>query len=121
MGVSRSKAAFGLRAVRTLLIVHVAVLVLVRLFRDSDDFSDWDLIAFLNANSFDSLWQLLQRPEIHFRQLFAFSMNVGAESVPSTILFRGLGHVSLYWSNVILVLVAGHEKGGGGYQCMQHV
>ena len=37
------------RLVRQFLILHVIVLVLVRIFRDADDFSDWDLIPFLNA------------------------------------------------------------------------
>ncbi len=92
------------RLVRQFLILHVIVLVLVRVFRDADDFSDWDLIPFLNANSFASLWQLLQRPEVHFRNPFSFSMNVGAESVLSAVLLRGLGHFSLYWSNVFVLL-----------------
>ena len=90
---------------RQFLILHVIVLVLVRVFRDADDFSDWDLIPFLNANSFTSLWQLLQRPEVHFRNPFSFSMNVGAESVPSAVLLHGLGHISLYWSNVLVLLL----------------
>ena len=93
------------RLIRQVLILHVIVLVLVRVFRDADDFSDWELIPFLNANAFASLWQLLQRPEVHFRNPFSFSMNVGAESVPSAVLLRGLGRISLYWSNVLVLLL----------------
>src|SRR5262249_12095321 len=40
-----------------------------------------------------------------FRNPFDFSINVGAESVPSAVLVRGLGHVSLYWSNVLVLLI----------------
>src|SRR5262245_3255608 len=98
----RARAA---RRVRLLLILHVIALVLVRLFRDADDFVDWDLIPFLNANTFPSLRQLLLRPELHFRNPFDFPVNVGAESVPSAVLLRGLGHVSLYWSNVLVLLI----------------
>jgi hypothetical protein len=93
------------RVLRAVLILHVVALVLIRLIPGADDFSDWDLIPFLNANSFPSLWQLLQHPVVHFRQPFTFSTNVGAESVSSAVLLRGLGYVSLYWSPVILLLV----------------
>src|SRR5262249_45029549 len=93
------------RLVRTLLIIHVIALVLVRLIPGADDFSDWDLIPFLNANAFHSLSQLLARPELHFYVPFSFSMNVGAESVPSAVLLRALGHVSLFWSNVLVLIV----------------
>src|SRR5207244_11339323 len=101
---SQRQALLTPRLIRQVLILHVIVLVLVRVFRDADDFSDWELIPFLNANSFASLWQLLQRPEVHFRNPFSFSMNVGAESVLSAVLLRGLGHFSLYWSNVFVLL-----------------
>jgi len=91
---------------RNACILHLCVLVLVRVLRDADDFNDWDLITFLNANAFDSLWQLLKRPDVHFRNPFSFPLyNVGSESVPSILMFRLLGHVSLYWSNVIVILV----------------
>ena len=92
------------RVARQFLILHVVVLVLVRVVRDADDFSNWDLIPFLNANAFVSLGKLLQQPEVHFHNPFSFSMNVGAESVPSAVLLRGLGHLSLYWSNVLILL-----------------
>jgi hypothetical protein len=101
----KPKTIFSPAAIRGLLILNVAVLVVVRLIRDADDFSDWDLIPLLNANAFESLWRLLQRPEIHFRTPFFVTMNVGSESVPSTILLRIFGHVSLYWSPVLVLLV----------------
>src|SRR6266404_1127423 len=102
---AQRQAVLTPRLIRQVLILHVIILVLVRVFRDADDFSDWELIPFLNANAFASLWQLLQRPEVHFRNPFSFSMNVGAESVPSAVLLRGLGRISLYWSNVLVLLL----------------
>jgi hypothetical protein len=102
---AKPKTIFSPAVIRGLLILNVAVLVVVRLIRDADDFSDWDLIPFLNANAFESLWQLLQRPELHFRTPFSVTMNVGSESVPSTILLRIFGHISLYWSPVLVLFV----------------
>src|SRR5713101_1142079 len=98
--------AADLALLRRVFILNLVVLVLLRLIRDADDFSNWDLVGFLNANAFDSLAELLRRPEVHFRNPFSFPQyNVGAESTLSAILFHALGHVSLYWSNVIVVLV----------------
>jgi hypothetical protein len=92
--------------VRNLLCLHVVVLVVVRLVRGADDFANWDLTGFLNANSFSTLWELLARPEVHFRNPFSFPQyNVGAESVLSAVLFRILAHVSLYWAPVVVLLV----------------
>jgi hypothetical protein len=91
---------------RNLPCLHVVALVLVRLLRSADDFSNWDLTGFLNANSFSTLWELLARPEVHFRNPFSFpQLNVGAESVLSALLFRILAHVSLYWAPVVVLLV----------------
>jgi hypothetical protein len=96
----------ALARLRALLVLNLVVLVVVRLVRDADDFNNWDLISFLNANSFDSLRALLRRPEIHLLRPFSFPLyNVGAESVPSALMFRALGHVSLYWSNAVVLLV----------------
>lgn len=96
----------ALARLRTLLVLNLVALVVVRLVRDADDFNNWDLISFLNANSYDSLRTLLWRHEVHFLRPFSFPLyNVGAESVPSAVLFRALGHVSLYWSNAIVLLV----------------
>ena len=89
-----------------LLCLHVVVLLLVRLLRGADDFSNWDLTGFLNVNSFSTLWELLARPEVQFRNPFSFPQcNVGAESVLSAVLFRILAHVSLYWAPVVVLLV----------------
>lgn len=64
-------------------------LVLVRLLRGADDFANWDLTGFLNVNSFSTLWEILARPEVHFRNPFSFpQFNVGAESLLSALLFR---------------------------------
>lgn len=90
----------------TLLVFHVFSLILIRTIIDADDFNNWDLIPFLNANTADSLWDLLQRPEVHFLRPFSFPLyNVGAESVFSAVLFRFFGHISLYWSNVLVLLI----------------
>ena len=92
--------------VRNLLVLHVVVLVVVRVIRDADDFVNWDLTGFLNANAFASLRDLLARPEVHFWKPFSFPQyNVGAESAPSAILYRALAPVSLYWTPVVVVLV----------------
>ena len=67
-----------------LAIAHVALLILVRAVRDADDVSQWDLVAFLNAQC-DSLGAVLRRPEVHFLNPFSFPLyNVGAESAVST-------------------------------------
>jgi hypothetical protein len=89
-----------------LLLLHIFLLVLIRILANPDDFSNWDLIPFLNANVAASLSDLLQRPEVHFPNPFTFPLyNTGPESVSSAIMFRILGHVSLYWSNVIVLMV----------------
>gem|GEM_PF-6911092 len=89
-----------------LAILHVCLLIGIRMLYDADDFNNWDLIPFLNANTADSLWSLLQRAEVHFWHPFSFPLyNVGAESVCSAVLFRLLGHLSLYWSNVLVLIV----------------
>jgi hypothetical protein len=68
--------------------VHVVALVLVRVLRDADDFANWDLTAFLNANVWDSLWELLNQPVVHFRNPFSFpQMNVGGD-LSSMLLLR---------------------------------
>jgi len=91
---------------RNLLFLHLVLLVLIRVLCDADDFVNWDLTGFLNANSFGTLRELLARPEVHFRNPFSFPLyNVGAESVISAILFRILRHVSLYWTNVVVLLI----------------
>lgn len=93
------------RAPAAFAIVHLALLVLVRAIRDADDVSQWDLISFLNAQS-DSLGAVLRRPEVHFLNPFSFPLyNVGAESAVSTVLHKGFGYLSLYWSTLLVLLV----------------
>jgi hypothetical protein len=87
-------------------VAHFGVLVLLRLLLQPDEWVNWDLIPLLNANVFPSLAELLRREEIHFRQPWSFPLyNIGSESAVSAVLLRGLGAVSLYWSNALLVLV----------------
>ncbi|MGH3992607.1 MAG: hypothetical protein ACRDSN_09105, partial [Pseudonocardiaceae bacterium] len=69
----------ALARLRALLVLNLVALVVVRLVRDADDFNNWDLISFLNANSYDSLRTLLWRHEVHFLRPFSFPLyNVGA-------------------------------------------
>ncbi len=94
------------RLARDLLLLHFVALVLVRLLHEPDDLASWDLTGFLNANSFSTLRELLARPEVHFWNPFSFPQyNCGAESVITAILSRILGHVSLYWTPVVVLLV----------------
>lgn len=87
-----------------LILLHLFLLIAVRILVNSDDFNNWDLIPFLNSNAANSLHELMTRREVHFLKPFSFPQyNVGAESTIAALLFRGLGHVSLYWS-VVFVL-----------------
>ncbi|HEY2772807.1 MAG TPA: hypothetical protein VGK20_02015 [Candidatus Binatia bacterium] len=91
---------------RRLALAHFALLVAIRLLWDSDDFTNWDLISFLNANSFVTLGNLLARPELHFHNPFSFPLyNTGAESVLSVLLHRLFSQVSLFWSNTAVLVV----------------
>lgn len=91
--------------IRRLAVLNVVALVVWRLFGEADDLNNWDLIGFLNAESFHSLWTVLQQPEVHFRKPFSFPLyNVGAESTLATLVFRGIGSWSLYWANPLVLL-----------------
>ncbi|HSB62146.1 MAG TPA: hypothetical protein VLI67_10525, partial [Vicinamibacteria bacterium] len=95
----------GRMAPRALAVAHVAALVLLRALRDADDLGNWDLIAFLNAES-ESAAAVLRRPEVHLGNPFSFPLyNVGAESAVSTALFALFGRLSPYWSPVLVLLV----------------
>ena len=95
-----------LRWLRRLLVLHVVLLIGTRALRDVDDFVNWDLTGFLNANAWPSLWTLLMRPEVHLRHPFSFPLyNVGGESVLATLLFRWLGDLSLYWANLTVLFL----------------
>lgn len=95
-----------LRLLPVLAVLHVAVLVAIRLWTDADDFNNWDLIGFLNANAFPSLGAVLALTEVHFARPFSFPMyNTGAESVVSTVVHRAMSGVSLYWSSTVVLLV----------------
>jgi hypothetical protein len=99
-------AAQTLVRIRRLAVLNVFALIVWRLFGEADDLNNWDLIGFLNANSFDSLWRVLQHPDVHLRKPFSFPLyNVGAESVIGSLLFRGIGKVSLYWTNPLALLL----------------
>jgi hypothetical protein len=99
---SRERAA---RVLPILLAAHTFALILLRTVINADDFNNWDLIPFLNANSTSSIWELLQRPEVHFLNPFSFPLyNTGPESVLSAVFFRALGNINLYWSNIIVLI-----------------
>jgi len=91
---------------RIVLVLHLVALVAMRLFTDADDFNNWDLISFQNANSFASLSALLAQPEVHLFNPFSFPVyNTGAESVLSILMHRAMSGVSLYWSNTAVLVV----------------
>jgi hypothetical protein len=93
-------------SIRTLLILHLLVLVAIRVVLDADAFNNWDLVSLVNANAFDSLRALLERSEMHFRQPFSFPVhNTGSESVASILIHRLVAPLSLYWSNVVVLAV----------------
>jgi hypothetical protein len=94
-----------LSVLRVVLLVHLVALVAIRLFTDADDFNNWDLISFQNANSFSSLSTLLRMPQVHLLNPFSFpAYNTGAESVLSILLHHAMSRVSLYWSNTVVVV-----------------
>ena len=96
----------SLGRVRALLVCHFLALVALRLVYEADDFNNWDLVSFLNANAFSSLGALLDLPQVHFRRPFSFPVyNTGAESVLSILLHRAFSQVSLYWSNAAVLFV----------------
>ena len=106
-GPSQSRFAGRLLAALPLLaVLHLAALIAIRLWTDADDFNNWDLIGFLNANAFSSLGEVLGLREVHFANPFSFPMyNTGAESVVSTVVHRAMSGVSLYWSNTVVLVL----------------
>src|SRR5258708_24042451 len=93
------------RPPRSTLFPYTTLFRSVRAVRDADDVSQWDLISFLNAQC-DSLGAVLRRPEVHFLNPFSFPIyNVGSESAVSTVLHKGFGYLSLYWSTLLVLLV----------------
>ena len=73
---------------------------------DADDFNNWDLIGFQNANAFPSLRALLALAKCTSSTPSRFPIyNTGAESVLSILLHRAMRDVSLYWSNTAVLVV----------------